>query len=538
MLPLIIVFTLLSGQVRADNSQRNDVILQLEQGVVTSGEQISLSLNVVNDQNIAGFQFTLRDTLDLLSVQELVPAARIDGYTLQYNLQDDGSIIAIAYNLGGGVITPGTGSVLEITFLANPVFSQTTAGLVFTDVYIGDVLAQEMPVTVEDCLVTVNPANASEFFIDDAALLLNVENAVPINLSNDVAVSGFQFHLTFQPELAHAVSIAGTDRTSGWMISYGFDNVIGFNFSGSEITPGDGPIAVLQVMGDTEGEFTLCISDIILSDPEGIQLPAASQCSNMAVILSGALGDLNQDDEINVIDVVQLVNIILNGGATPYQQWAGDINNDDIINILDVVQLVAQILGDNLVKGVPPISPKLTIDRGVLRYESDGTTAGIQLFTAGEFTITQVLLPENWQMAYNDDTILIYSLSGADLGNLPLFEYSGELEITDNIIADWNGNRQTALVNMALPDGYIVGSAYPNPFNPVTTLAYSLEKDALVQIEVYNMLGKRVAVLADDYQSAGAYQLNWNADDQPSGVYLFKLKLGPVRETRKVILLK
>jgi len=247
---------------------------------------------------------------------------------------------------------------------------------------------------------------------------------------------------------------------------------------------------------------------------------------------------LNQDDAINVIDVVQLVNIILNGDATPYQQWAGDINNDDIINILDVVQLVAIILDGRLTKGENLQSAKLITGNGILRYESEGTTAGLQLFTSGDFEITENLLPEGWQMAHQEDIILIYTLTGAVLEDAELFKYSGVLEISDNVAADWNGNSLTAEVDSDLPNGYLVGYAYPNPFNPVTNLEYSLSKEASVQIDVFNMLGEKVANLEESTHPAGTYHISWQAGDQSSGIYLVNFALGPLHETRKVILLK
>jgi len=61
---------------------------------------------------------------------------------------------------------------------------------------------------------------------------------------------------------------------------------------------------------------------------------------------AGIIGDLNQDEEINVIDVVLLVNTILDGSTDPYILWSGDLNQDDNLNVLDIVQLVNVILGN------------------------------------------------------------------------------------------------------------------------------------------------------------------------------------------------
>ena len=58
----------------------------------------------------------------------------------------------------------------------------------------------------------------------------------------------------------------------------------------------------------------------------------------------GTIGDLNQDDEINVIDIVLLVNAILDGASDPFIMWTGDINQDESLNVLDIVMLVNIIL--------------------------------------------------------------------------------------------------------------------------------------------------------------------------------------------------
>ena len=59
---------------------------------------------------------------------------------------------------------------------------------------------------------------------------------------------------------------------------------------------------------------------------------------------TGMIGDLNMDEELNVLDIVQLVNVILNGTNDNYLLWVGDLNADDNLNVLDIVQLVNLIL--------------------------------------------------------------------------------------------------------------------------------------------------------------------------------------------------
>ena len=79
---------------------------------------------------------------------------------------------------------------------------------------------------------------------------------------------------------------------------------------------------------------------------------------------------------------------------------------------------------------------------------------------------------------------------------------------------------------------------YPNPFNPTTIIRYSLRHQSDVTIEIYNILGQRVATLFDGNKQAGYHTIAWHADDYPSGVYFARLEAGIRAENIKMVLLK
>jgi hexosaminidase len=79
---------------------------------------------------------------------------------------------------------------------------------------------------------------------------------------------------------------------------------------------------------------------------------------------------------------------------------------------------------------------------------------------------------------------------------------------------------------------------YPNPFNPVTIIRYQLSAFSEVDLNVYNLLGQKVAVLVSDKQLAGFYEYSWNAISFSSGFYFYKLKIGREEQTRKMMLLR
>jgi hypothetical protein len=92
--------------------------------------------------------------------------------------------------------------------------------------------------------------------------------------------------------------------------------------------------------------------------------------------------------------------------------------------------------------------------------------------------------------------------------------------------------------NEELPIEYKLSQNYPNPFNPATTIRYSIPKQQKVTLKLYNVLGQEVATLINRVQKAGHYQLNYNAKDLASGVYIYTIKAGEFNSSKKMLLLK
>ena len=101
------------------------------------------------------------------------------------------------------------------------------------------------------------------------------------------------------------------------------------------------------------------------------------------------------------------------------------------------------------------------------------------------------------------------------------FEYSDEIEV-----------EIVALFEFALEQNY------PNPFNPSTQITYHLAQNSNVVLKVYNLLGKEVAVLVNEFQEAGIHKLNFDASSLPSGIYMYKIESAGLFKTKKMILLK
>ncbi len=79
---------------------------------------------------------------------------------------------------------------------------------------------------------------------------------------------------------------------------------------------------------------------------------------------------------------------------------------------------------------------------------------------------------------------------------------------------------------------------HPNPFNPSTTISYSLPVQRDIRLSIYNLLGQRVATVFEGFQQAGEHSITWDASAFPSGIYFARLKAGGGAETVKMVLLK
>ncbi len=89
-----------------------------------------------------------------------------------------------------------------------------------------------------------------------------------------------------------------------------------------------------------------------------------------------------------------------------------------------------------------------------------------------------------------------------------------------------------------LPLFYGLAQNYPNPFNARTVIRYNLAEPGLATITIFDILGRKVETLVDDYQTAGLHQVTWNAGDFASGLYYYRIQVGDYTETKNMLLMK
>lgn len=93
------------------------------------------------------------------------------------------------------------------------------------------------------------------------------------------------------------------------------------------------------------------------------------------------------------------------------------------------------------------------------------------------------------------------------------------------------------------PVSYSLSQNYPNPFNPTTTISYSLKQEGKVTLKVYNLLGKHIATLVDENTGVGSHTVQWDGRNKlgnsvASGVYIYKMEVGDIIKSKKMLMLK
>ncbi|KAA3598384.1 MAG: T9SS C-terminal target domain-containing protein [Calditrichaeota bacterium] len=141
--------------------------------------------------------------------------------------------------------------------------------------------------------------------------------------------------------------------------------------------------------------------------------------------------------------------------------------------------------------------------------------------------------------AFEDEKIIAGKSYSYRIGDV---SYSNEINYYSEIItASSQQNVEEEL--SAIPKEYFLDSAFPNPFNPSTTISYGIPKDSRVSIVIYNILGKKVRTLVNENQIAGFYKIKWNGLDErnspvSTGVYFAKIQAGNFSKTSKMTFLK
>jgi len=114
-------------------------------------------------------------------------------------------------------------------------------------------------------------------------------------------------------------------------------------------------------------------------------------------------------------------------------------------------------------------------------------------------------------------------------------EYNGNFHFYKNLFSPLTDVKDQF---SELPLSFILNQNYPNPFNPVTTIRFQLTESGYTTLKVYDILGKEITVLVNEYKTAGSYQVYFDAKQLSSGTYFYTLQSSGQSITKRMMLIK
>jgi flagellar hook assembly protein FlgD len=169
-----------------------------------------------------------------------------------------------------------------------------------------------------------------------------------------------------------------------------------------------------------------------------------------------------------------------------------------------------------------------------LSYEADGYVGfEITLEHGADFTInvTESGFIADYNTVGNTTKVVVVNNETSEL-----FSSTGAFEIVD-VIAGTTGGVALA-VNMVTVTEFGLSNAYPNPFNPTTSVELGMPADGFVSVKIYNIMGQVVATLHEGNLTANNYSFTWDAVNAASGMYFLKAETAGNVDIQKIMLLK
>ena len=183
---------------------------------------------------------------------------------------------------------------------------------------------------------------------------------------------------------------------------------------------------------------------------------------------------------------------------------------------------------------------------------SDSTTAGGGYFIAGFVNVNGDSVTVRRGILGNMGTYLYKRNSYYGTGFLPpvvaiykvgstkysALAYAGTGPINVYFNSEFLPNVGVTPIGTTIPDKFELSQNYPNPFNPSTIIHFGLPNNGIVKLTVFDILGKEVNILLNEFKNAGSYQVEFNASTLTSGIYFYKIEAGNFTDIKKMILVK
>ncbi len=350
----------------------------------------------------------------------------------------------------------------------------------------------------------VSPGTGFAFSTDATSVRVGDMFTLRINAEKVTDLAGWQFDLTFDPDVLEAVEVSEGDflKANGgntFFLQGTIDNTAGkiTGISAALISEsgvsGTGPLLSVTFMAKAGGETQVTLENFEFGAISGDVIPSVAP-EIIITVGDQPPWDVNQDGRVSILDLILVAKDL---GSDAPANLRTDVNRDGVINIQDLI-LVAQHLGESTTSAAPSA---IAID-------------GLELDPA----MIQVWIA---QAQVEDDGSLAFQQGIATLERL---------------------------LTLFIPEKTTLLHNYPNPFNPETWIPYQLAEPVEVTLTIHSVNGTLVRTLALGHQPAGIYQTHsraayWDGKNEvgesvASGIYFYTLTAGDFNTTRKMLIRK
>ncbi|MBN2288638.1 MAG: T9SS type A sorting domain-containing protein [Candidatus Glassbacteria bacterium] len=529
------------------------------------GASVTVKVTATSDKNIAGASFTVN--FDKAKLQIASTAAGADASSMTpvgvevASANSDGSleVSLVDFTFSNPVAAGTDKEVYAVTFTIAAGAAAGDIPVTLTDVSLSDESAGDIVVTVADGAVTVagaepepepEPTGDNAFWITDGEGEAGSDVAVKLMVTTDKNVAGASFTVNFdKAKLQIASTAAGADAAS--MTPVGVEvssangdgslevSLVDFTFS-NPIAAGASKevyaITFTIVAGTAAGDVALSLTDVSLSDESAGEI-TVELTDGMVTVTGGQVTPPTPPTDKNVVY------------ALPVEGTAG--------------QTASVKIGINTLSEIAGASFTIVFDPSLIQLTSavqtgaaaSMTPVGLEIAAAnadGTLEVSLVDFTFSNPIAVGQGEImeLQFSFQSAGTATFQLTDISmSDPDAGDVAFEEWTptptGNE--ALAAADLPRASALTQNSPNPFNPSTTISYSVRGSgvatAQVSLKVYNLRGQLVRTLVDEVKPAGSYTVHWdghsdNGSQVASGVYFYRMKTQDFVQTRKMVLLK
>lgn len=168
----------------------------------------------------------------------------------------------------------------------------------------------------------------------------------------------------------------------------------------------------------------------------------------------------------------------------------------------------------------------------VLQFSSQTQSLEYSTFLGGSYDDCSFHI----NIDYNRDILVTGYTESPDFPTVNAydFNYNGSTDVFITKFSNTTGFEE----NISIPDKLFQLYNYPNPFNSITIIEYSLPRASFVTIEIYDLMGRKIETIIDQHQKSGYYHISWDASYQTSGIYYCVIKDGEFIKARKMMLIK